>query len=351
MKVRAISIFIYTEIYLNMEDLELKILELEEKGYKVSEIANAIGKNVKFVYRHNSKAINERENKKEANNMAEKEFEDLIRKYLPLSSSMNNLCNILGLKGVKGYYDKIQGIIDKYNLSTSHFGSNNALYNSYLNRKLDGNGRFIAMPDEKFFIKDSKRHGEAIIKRLIEGNYKSYVCENCGISEWDGKPLRLQVHHINGDHYDNRIENLQLLCPNCHTQTDTYARHNTIESKGFKITNRVNEILNNAESSFKPKDVETIKRQIAIKTPKEKKYCQICGKEILGDGEKYCSHECAEKASRKFEVTPEQLIEDFKEIKSFVGVGRKYGVTDNAIKRRCKKLGVYEEIRKFIIPR
>lgn len=334
-----------------MENLELKILELEKKGYKVSEIANAIGKNVNFVYRHNSKAISEREKKKEANNRAEKEFEDLIRKYLPLSSSMNNLCNILGLRGVKGYYDKIQGIIDKYNLSTSHFGSNNTLYNSYLNRKLDDNGRFIAMPDEKFFTKDSKRHGEAIIKRLIEGNYKSYVCENCGISEWDGKPLRLQVHHINGDHYDNRIENLQLLCPNCHTQTDTYARHNTIESKGFKITNRVNEILNNAESSFEPKDVETIKMQIAVGMPKEKKYCHICGKEILGDGEKYCSHECAEKASRKFEVTPEQLIEDFKEIKSFVGVGRKYGVTDNAIKRRSKKLGIYEEIRKFIIPR
>lgn len=334
-----------------MEDLELKILELEERGYKVSEIANAIGKNVKFVYRHNLKAISEREKKKEANNKAEKEFEDLVREYLPLASSMNNLCNILGLRGVKGYYDKIQGIIDKYRLSTNHFGSNNALYNSYLNRKLDGNGKFIAMTDEEFFVKDSKRHGKAIIKRLIEGNYKSYVCENCGISEWDGKPLRLQVHHINGDHYDNRIENLQLLCPNCHTQTDTYARHNTIKSKGFKITDRVDEILNGSESSFKPKDVETIKRQIAIKTPKEKKFCLVCGKEIKGDGEKYCSHECFDKASRKYEVTEEQLIEDFKELKSFSAVGRKYGVSDNAIKKRSKKLGVYEEIRKFITPR
>jgi hypothetical protein len=45
------------------------------------------------------------------------------------------------------------------------------------------------------------------------------------------------------------------------------------------------------------------------------------------------------------------LIEDFKELKSFTAVGRKYGVSDNAIKRRCKKLGVYEEIRQFITPR
>jgi predicted nucleic acid-binding Zn ribbon protein len=334
-----------------MEDLELKILELEERGYKVSEIANAIGKNVKFVYRHNSKAISEREKKKEANNRAEKEFEDLVREYLPLASSMNNLCSILGLRGVKGYYDKIQGIIDKYNLSTNHFGSNNALYNSYLNRKLDGNGRFIAMSDEEFFVKDSKRHGEAIIKRLIEGGYKEYKCEgeNCGISEWNGKPLRLQVHHINGDHHDNRIENLQLLCPNCHTQTDTYGRNNIAKTSGFKITDRVNEILNGSESSFKPIDIKELKERIL--PPKEKKYCQVCGKEIKGDGEKYCSYECTEKASRKYEVTEEQLIKDFKELKSFSAVGRKYGVSDNAIKKRSKKLGVYDEIRQYITPR
>lgn len=334
-----------------MEDLELKILELEEKGYKVSEIANAIGKNVKFVYRHNSKAISEREKKKEANNRAEKEFEDLVREYLPLASSMNNLCNILGLRGVKGYYDKIQGIIDKYNLSTNHFGSNNALYNSYLNRKLDGNGRFIAMSDEEFFVKDSKRHGESIIKRLVDGGYKEYKCEgeNCGINEWNGKPLRLQVHHVNGDHTDNRIENLQLLCPNCHTQTDTYARHNVTRTNSFKVTNRVDEILNGSESYFKPKDIEELKERIL--PPKEKKYCQRCGKEIKGDGEKYCSLECSEKARRKFEVTSEQLIKDFKEIKSFTSVGKKYNVSDNAIKRRTKKLGIYDEIRQFITPR
>ena len=159
----------------------------------------------------------------------------------------------------------------------------------------------------------------------------------------------MQVHHINGDHYDNRIENLQLLCPNCHTQTDTYARNNIAKTNGFKITDRVDEILNGSESSFKPKDIEKIKERILPQ--KEKKYCQICGKEVLGDGEKYCSHECAEKASRRFEATSNQLIEDFKELKSFTAVGRKYGVSDNAIKKRCKKLGVYEKIRHFITPR
>ena len=332
-----------------MENLELKILELEEKGYKVSEIASIIGKNVKFVYRHNSKAINERKKREEANNVAEKEFEDLVIKYLPLVSSMNGLCNVLGLRGVEGYYDKIQRIIDKYGLSTSHFGNNNALYNSYLKRKLDGNGRFIPMSDEEFFVKGSNRNGSSIIKRLIKNGYKEYKCENCGINEWDGKPLTLQVHHINGEHNDNRIENLQLLCPNCHTQTDTYAKSNTTNKKGFKITNRINEILNGVESSFKPIEVEKIKERIL--PPKEKKYCKVCGKEIIGNGKKYCSHYCADKANKKFDVDVKQLKEDFQKLKSYRAVGRKYGVSDNAIKKRCKKLNIFDEIEHHITHR
>ena len=159
-------------------------------------------------------------------------------------------------------------------------------------------------------------------------------------------PLRFQVHHTNGDHNDNRIDNLQLLCPNCHTQTDTYARNNIAKTNGFKITDRVDEILNGSESSFKPKDIEELKERILPQ--KEKKYCQVCGKEIKGDGEKYCSHKCAEKASRKFETTPSKLIEDFKELKSYCAVGRKYNVSDTAIKKRAKKLGVYDEIKKYI---
>lgn len=332
-----------------MENLELKILELEEKGYKVSEIASIIGKNVKFVYRHNSEAINERKKREEANNVAEKEFEELVIKYLPLTNSMNDLCKVLGLRGVKGYYDKIQRIIDKYGLSTSHFGGDNVLYNSYSKRKLDDNGRFVPMPDEEFFVKDSNRQGSSIIKRLIKNGYKEYKCENCGINEWDGKPLRLQVHHINGDHNDNRIENLQLLCPNCHTQTDTYAKSNSAKKKGFKITNRINEILNGAESSFKPIEVEKLKDRIL--PPKEKKYCKVCGKEITGSGKKYCSHYCADKAIKKFDVDEKQLKEDFQELKSYRAVGRKYGVSDSAIKKRCKKLNIFDEIENYITHR
>lgn len=62
--------------------------------------------------------------------------------------------------------------------------------------------------------------------RLLADGLKDARCERCGLTEWLGKPAPLQLHHVNGDGRDNRPENLQILCPNCHSQTDSWGGRN-----------------------------------------------------------------------------------------------------------------------------
>jgi DNA invertase Pin-like site-specific DNA recombinase len=72
-----------------------------------------------------------------------------------------------------------------------------------------------------------RRTGRGHLKaRLIEAGLKENRCEVCGVSEWMAKPVNMQLHHKNGDGIDNRLENLEFLCPNCHSQTDTYGGRN-----------------------------------------------------------------------------------------------------------------------------
>jgi hypothetical protein len=63
-------------------------------------------------------------------------------------------------------------------------------------------------------------------RRLIAAGLKQDRCEECGVEEWQGKPISLPLHHINGNGSDNRLENLQILCPNCHSQTPNFAGRN-----------------------------------------------------------------------------------------------------------------------------
>lgn len=63
-------------------------------------------------------------------------------------------------------------------------------------------------------------------QRLLKEGLKENRCERCGIAQWRGKRLSMQLHHVNGDGMDNRLENIEFLCANCHSLTDTYGGRN-----------------------------------------------------------------------------------------------------------------------------
>lgn len=84
---------------------------------------------------------------------------------------------------------------------------------------------------------------------LIKEGFVEYKCSVCGISEWNEKPLMLQLDHINGDRYDNSIENLRLICPNCHSQTDTYCNKGGWGSQKVSDNEIISAMLNSPSKS------------------------------------------------------------------------------------------------------
>lgn len=131
---------------------------------------------------------------------------------------VNKCSNILDILRELGYstngnswgYQIVKERMEKLNL---FFTKRNSMYYNKDN---------TALPLEKILIKDSEYNRTKLKTRLVKEGLKEYKCECCGISEWNGKPLTLQLHHINGIHNDNRLSNLQLLCPNCHSQTENF---------------------------------------------------------------------------------------------------------------------------------
>jgi len=81
-------------------------------------------------------------------------------------------------------------------------------------------------PVEEYLSNQRPIQSYKLKNRLLAEGLKQHKCECCGISEWNGQPAPIELDHIDGNRYNNIIENLRILCPNCHAQTDTYRGKN-----------------------------------------------------------------------------------------------------------------------------
>ena len=139
--------------------------------------------------------------------------DDDFTKIIKESFSYRECCEKLGLStnGSNGTI-QIKKRCQELNISTSHF--------KLFGRNTSSNRKSL----EEILVKDSTYTNNVRIKeRLIREGLLTYQCALCGNKgKWNNKPLTLQLDHINGNHQDYRLENLRLLCPNCHSQTETF---------------------------------------------------------------------------------------------------------------------------------
>lgn len=119
---------------------------------------------------------------------------------------------------VQSYYDEGHSVRD----CVARFGFSRQTWHAAVQRGAIV-PRVHPMPMERLLVANTYRSRHNVKLRLLAEGLKENRCEECGTAEWLGRPLSMALHHVNGDGRDNRLSNLQLLCPNCHSQTDNFS--------------------------------------------------------------------------------------------------------------------------------
>jgi len=84
---------------------------------------------------------------------------------------------------------------------------------------------------EEVLVENSEFDTAYAKKMILKLGHKTWECESCHLKDWLGKEIILELDHINGDNRDHRLQNLRLLCPNCHSQTNTWRGRNKNSGK------------------------------------------------------------------------------------------------------------------------
>lgn len=161
--------------------------------------------------------------------------------------------------------------------------------------------------------------------KLINSGILKYECSICKLSTWNDLPIPIELDHIDGNNQNNNLENLRILCPNCHAQTPTYCGKNKKSAK--------KNISNKKKRKHGP-----------VRPKKSKPSCIKCGKILLNIPKYGCCIKCVDRSKfiirefkPKIKWKPiEELLELLK-LHGYSKLGRMLGVSDNAIRKHIKK--------------
>ena len=251
--------------------------------------------------------------------------------------------------------------IEELNCDTSHFGSK---------PKSNGGSHPTYLLDE-ILIENSNYANIARLKsRLVSEGRLEYKCAFCGISEWRGLPLSLHLDHENGVNNDHRIENLRFLCPNCHSQTETFTGKNKTDKEKVTFTeeqaiealkntpnvNQATKYIGCAEGGANWIRLKAIKNKFNIiqeddinkptlteawvrSRAKEPKLCQNCGRPLSSNRNEICQI-CAHEKQKRCEWPTREILKEKIRTKPFLQIGKEYNVSDNAVRKWCKSYGL-----------
>jgi len=133
------------------------------------------------------------------------------------SISIRQCLKKLGLAPKGGNYRTFHRYVKKLSIDISHFKGQG--WNK-------GQNFGPKRPIEDYLSNKFKTSSHSLRKRLVKENYFEHKCYKCNHTRWNNEPIPLELEHKDGDHSNNNLDNLTLLCPNCHAQTSTYRGRN-----------------------------------------------------------------------------------------------------------------------------